>query len=103
DPVSGDLFFVGINTQKVYRVRYPSGNHNPVITSATLAPPYGLTPLLVTVTASATDTDGDPLSYRWDWGNGAFATSASTTYTYTTNGVYNATLTVTDGRGGSDI
>ena len=45
------------------------------------------------------DPDGDPLSYAWDWGTGS-STEAVTTLDLSP-GVYDAVLTVSDGKGGT--
>jgi glucose/arabinose dehydrogenase len=102
DPVSGDLYFVAINTATIYRVQFPTGNHNPVLT-ASLNPLYGFAPLTVTYNASATDQDNDPLTYKWKFGNGDSSASASGAYAYNVNGVDTVTCTVSDGKGGSAI
>ena len=50
----------------------------------------------------STDPDGDTLSYNWDFGDGATATGATPTHTYAQGGQFNASLTVSDGRGGTN-
>ncbi len=102
DPLSGDLFYCALDAGKVYRIRYPSGNRNPVV-SASITPTYGLAPLLVAANAAASDPDGDSLRYKWDFGNGDSSLSANTTYTYLINGIYDIRITVTDGKGGSAV
>jgi hypothetical protein len=104
DPVSGDLFYIDINSNLIRRIRYVGGgNRNPIV-NASVNPTSGYAPLAVTMTASgSTDPDGDVLSYLWDFGNGVTSTNANTSYTYTTLGTYNVTVTVSDGRGGSAI
>jgi PKD repeat protein len=51
--------------------------------------------------AGSSDPDGDPLTYNWSFGDGATGTGASPTHGYAAVGVFTATLTVTDGQGGS--
>ncbi len=54
--------------------------------------------------AGSTDQDGDPLTYTWNFGDlspPSATTSQTITHVYSAAGVYTATLTVTDGRGGS--
>jgi PKD repeat protein len=61
-------------------------------------------PVSVSATGSA-DNDGDVLSYSWDFGDGTAAVSTSGTsssHTYADNGVYTLSLTVSDGKGGTD-
>ncbi|MBI5558638.1 MAG: PKD domain-containing protein [Deltaproteobacteria bacterium] len=48
------------------------------------------------------DADGDTLSYAWDFGDGGSGTGMQTSHTYAAVGDYQVTLTVDDGRGGTD-
>jgi PKD repeat protein len=57
----------------------------------------------VAFTATATDADGDALTYAWDFGDGGTATVANPTHTYTAAGTYTAKVTVSDGKGGTDV
>ncbi|MBE7556839.1 MAG: PKD domain-containing protein [Anaerolineales bacterium] len=43
----------------------------------------------------------DALTYRWDFGDGSSGSGVSPAHTYNDNGVYSATLTVSDDSGGS--
>ena len=75
-------------------------NHAPTISSMTVTS-FGISELgTFTGTASAADSDGDPITYTWDIG-GIAATGTSWTKTLSGNGTYTATLTVSDGKGGS--
>jgi glucose/arabinose dehydrogenase/PKD repeat protein len=73
---------------------------------ATASPTTGSAPLTVSFNGSgSSDPDGTPLSFAWDLdGDAAFddATTAQTSYTYTANGIYTASLRVTDSQGASD-
>jgi hypothetical protein len=51
--------------------------------------------------SGSTDANGDALSFAWTFGNGATGTGATPSYTYTTAGTYVATVTASDGKGGS--
>lgn len=58
----------------------------------------------VTFDASAsTDPDGDSLTYEWDWtSDGSYDdTGVTAPHSYGTNGTYDVTLRVSDGRGGT--
>ncbi|HEY3322682.1 MAG TPA: PKD domain-containing protein [Planctomycetota bacterium] len=55
----------------------------------------------VSFTASAVDPNGDPLTYSWDYGNGVKATGQTVTYAYPVPGTYTATVTISDGHGGT--
>ena len=77
-------------------------NATPVISSATGTPTNGVAPLPVNFTAAATDADGDPLTYTWNFGDSSpTATGATASHTYSTAGSYTATVSVTDGKGGT--
>ena len=49
--------------------------------------------------SDSTDSDGSILEYRWDFGDGNEASGPSVTHTYPADGIYQATLTVTDDNG----
>jgi OOP family OmpA-OmpF porin len=54
----------------------------------------------------SSDPDGDPLTYTWDFGDGTPAASSpspTATHRYAQIGNYPVRLTVSDGRGGSDM
>ncbi len=79
-----------------------SNPNNDPVASLSATPLSGTAPLEVTFTASGTDADGDTLSYTIDYGDGTSGTGTSSTHIYTEAGNYTATVTVTDGNGGSD-
>lgn len=67
-------------------------------------PPTGNPPLAIHFDASgSSDPDGDAIvNYTFDFGDGSTPVSSSsptTDHTYTTNGTFNASVTVTDSRG----
>ncbi|GAA5113650.1 hypothetical protein GCM10023339_18310 [Alloalcanivorax gelatiniphagus] len=85
-------------TSGLYRIDYISGSRSPVA-RATAEPDSGTAPLEVAFDASgSTDPEGEALTYEWDFdGDGdTDATGVTATHTYTTEGVFNARLTVTD-------
>jgi len=53
----------------------------------------------------SSDLDDDPLTYSWDFGDGTteVTTSVQISHTYTYGGDFIVTLTVSDGKGGSDM
>ena len=77
-------------------------NHRPVITSLEAEADW-IAPLgSLNVTCTASDHDGDELSYEWSASGGGI-TGEGATVTWTapdSEGSYNVTVTVTDGRGG---
>jgi cytochrome c len=99
----GDGYFSENPEAQLARIDWVRGNRTPVpaVAADTTA---GLAPLTVTFSSAGTaDPDGDPISYAWDFdADGVVdSTAANPTYTYTANGVYEATLRVTDRTGRS--
>jgi PKD repeat protein len=94
----GDIYYLSIFSGEVRHIRYASGNQSPVAV-ALATPSAGLTPLTVNFSSAGSfDPDaGQAITYDWDFGDGsAHSTEANPTHDYTVNGVYQATLTVTD-------
>lgn len=92
----GAVYYVLI-TGSVHRVVFDEGNQPAVITEASADTLQGVAPLAVNFTGAASDPDADPLTYRWVYGDGTEGDEASASHTYTANGVYIATLEVSDG------
>ena len=96
----GDGYFAENPDAQLSRIDFigANGNRSPVpVVSAT--PTNGQTPLTVSFTSDGTvDPDGDRIRYAWDFdGDGDVdSTAQDPTHTYRANGVYRATLTVTD-------
>ena len=76
-----------------------TGNNTaPVIASPPIASPNpGSTGSPITLVATATDADNDAILYTWDFGDGTTDFGSPITHTYTAAGVYQVTLTVSDG------
>jgi glucose/arabinose dehydrogenase len=93
----------GAGTGSIRRIVYTPANRSPVATIVTNRT-SGPAPLDVSFDGrSSTDPDGDPLSYEWSFGDGTpGSTQPAPAHTYANPGTYIATLTVRDGRGGSD-
>jgi PKD repeat protein len=81
-------------------VNDPPGNVAPTVEAAG-DPTAGKPPLAVQFSAAGSDPDGDSLSYRWEFGDGGTSLLQNPSHTYTTAGTYEATVTVSDGRGGT--
>lgn len=81
----------------------PAQNRNPVITSTTVSPSFGIADLTTFTFASiASDPDGDALTYTWNIaGNAATGANPTPRIFISPGGNGTATVTVTDGRGGS--
>ncbi len=96
----GDGYFAENPDAQLSRIDFigQNGNHSPV-PAVSATPTNGVAPLKVTFSSEGTkDPDGDQLKYAWDFdGNGTVdSREANPTHTYTENGVFRATLTVTD-------
>ena len=96
----GDGFFSENPDAQLARIDYVgwTGNHTPV-PQVSAAPTNGLVPLTVTFSSDGTtDYDGDRLSYAWDFDNDGKVDSrvANPTFTFRENGLFNATLKVSD-------
>jgi len=63
----------------------------------------GTNPLSVSFTDTSTVYNTTGVLYVWSFGDGVTASTRNATHTYTAVGQYNATLTVTDGNGISDL
>ncbi|GAA3613283.1 hypothetical protein GCM10022419_118010 [Nonomuraea rosea] len=99
----GDGFFQENPDAQLARFDYigNTGNHTP-IPAAAASVTAGLAPLTVQFTsAGTTDPDGDRLRYAWDFDADGRVDSRSpqASYTYRRNGLFNATLRVTDSAG----
>ena len=100
----GDLFYADFDGGTIRRVTFTPANQPPTAV-ATATPRSGNAPLTVNFDgAGSSDPDGDTLSYAWDLdADGQYddSTSVAPTFTYTTQGVYMASLRVTDSRSAS--
>jgi Bacterial Ig domain len=81
----------------------PQANRAPVISSASVTPTFGIADITpFNFAAIASDPDGDTLSYSWNAaGNTAAAASPPPLVFSSPGGNGSATITVTDGRGGT--
>ena len=80
----------------------PQANRSPVVASVTVTPSFGVQDFgLFTFNASATDPDNDPLTYTWDISGNARSGSTAQAGPFTNGGTALATVTVSDGRGGT--
>jgi glucose/arabinose dehydrogenase/PKD repeat protein len=100
----GDLFYVDFGGT-IRRVTFTSANQPPTAV-ASGTPTSGNAPLTVNFNGagSSDPNPGDTLTYSWDLdGDGQYddATGATATYTYTSQGVYTASLRVTDNHSAS--
>ncbi|MDD4225869.1 MAG: PKD domain-containing protein [Mariniphaga sp.] len=92
-----------------------AGNNNPVVTFTSSGTDTDYAPVTVNFTSDASDPDNDNLKYIWKfedkffYNDGTsrnvdydFSTEENPSYTYTYPGTYRITLTVYDGKGGTD-
>jgi glucose/arabinose dehydrogenase/PKD repeat protein len=101
----GDLFYPDFDGGSIRRVIFTPANQPPIAV-ATATPTTGSAPLTVQFDGSgSSDPDaGDTLTYAWDLdADGQYddSTAVAPTYTYTNQGVYAASLRVTDNHGDS--
>ena len=101
----GDLFYADFDGGTIRRVSFTPANQPPTAL-ATATPTAGSAPLTVQFDgAGSSDPDaGDPLEYAWDLdGDSQYddSTAVSPSYTYNSQGVYTASLRVTDSLGAS--
>jgi glucose/arabinose dehydrogenase len=90
----------GTGAGAVRRIRYLGAGNSPPVARTQANPSDGPAPLAVNFTGSgSSDPDGGALSYLWRFGDGATSTQSNPAKTYTTNGIYDARLTVTDNTG----
>jgi cytochrome c len=97
----GDGFFSENPEAQLARIDFVRGNRTPV-PQVSATPTVGLAPLTVSFSSAGTaDPDGDPFVYAWDFDADGVVDSnaANPSFTYTENGVYEATLIVTDSTG----
>lgn len=90
------------NSDEVPDCNHHHGMNMDPVALLTATPISGTGPLAVTFDASASsDVDGDILNYSIDYGDGTIGSEVISTHTYTI-GEYIATITVSDGNGGTD-
>jgi cytochrome c len=99
----GDGFFVENEDAQVSRIDFVRGNRTPTVTVSATPTNSLEPPLEVEFTSEASDPDGDSISYEWDFdADGEVdSTESDPTFTYTEEGVFDATLVVTDSTGRS--
>jgi cytochrome c len=99
----GDGFFLETPEAQLARIDFVRGGRTPVpVVSAT--PTNGAVPLTVRFSSAGTsDPDGDTLKYAWDFDADGHvdSTQPNPTFTYEENGLFDATLKVTDPSGRS--
>jgi len=106
NPVTGDVYYVSINSGEVRRIRYngPVGGNSPPIAGISATPTIGPAPLQVSFSSAGShDPDDDPLQYAWLFADGGSSAEANPTHVYTSPGIYAAQLTLSDGQGGQDV
>lgn len=83
-------------------IRFTGSTNRLPIAIANADPASGSAPLTVAFDASdSSDPDDDPLSFSWNFGDNSTGAGALVSHQYVQAGTYSASVTVTDGRGGS--
>ena len=101
----GSTWFAKSIDSQLVRIEYNGGNRTPAI-SITSDRTGGIAPFKVAFSSAGTsDPDGDPLTYEWVVESAAGGTprvfkQANPTVAFDRNGIYSATLTVSDPAGG---
>jgi glucose/arabinose dehydrogenase len=89
---------------QVRRIAYVGSANSPPTAVISANPTFGDPPLSVAFNAAGSvDPNGDPITFDWNFGDGTSLTGTTNrtpSHTYTTAGVYFATLTARDNRGG---
>jgi glucose/arabinose dehydrogenase/PKD repeat protein len=98
------LYYISYYPGSLRRIEYTGSANRSPHASATASPTYGAVPLTVDFDArGSSDPDDNPLTFDWDFGDGtAHESTAQVSHIYTSAGVHTASVTVTDGNGGSD-
>ncbi|MEX0275755.1 MAG: malectin domain-containing carbohydrate-binding protein [Flavobacteriaceae bacterium] len=80
------------------------GDNEAPVAVATATPESGQAALVVQFTGSnSTDDNNDIVSYLWDFGDTNTSTEEDPEHTFTSAGIYNVSLTVTDGGSLTDV
>jgi len=103
-PVSGGLYYISFDDERVRRIIYAPGGNQPPVPVASAAPNYGPSPLTVQFNgAGSYDPTGGPLAYFWSFDDGTTSSEANPTKTFQAAETrkFTATLRVTDVGGAS--
>lgn len=100
----GSVYGIDNVDARLVRIDYNGGNRAPIAKIET-KDTIGLTPYKVAFSSKSYDNDDDDhMTYEWNFeGNAVGSKEQNPSYTYTKNGVYKATLKVTDLGGKSSI
>ena len=87
--------FNGFSFEKIVEIDLIDVNEPPSIVSVSSS----VTDLTVQFSVFASDPDGDDLDYNWDFGDGTSDTDDAPQHDFPAAGIYQVTLTVSDGQG----
>jgi hypothetical protein len=88
----------GSATSNAAMLTVSAANRPPVVDSAATANPNPVTAgQLASFFVAASDPDQDSLSYSWVFGDGATMSGSSVAHSYISEGIYTATVTISDG------
>jgi glucose/arabinose dehydrogenase len=98
----GDLYVLSFTDGALSRIRYVGGENRVPQASIHAEPTSGMPPLAVTFSSQGSrDPDQSLLTYDWQFGDGGESQEPNPVHRYTTEGSYEAQLTVTDADGAS--
>lgn len=81
----------------VINVEAAEAPNTPPTIQPAASPSSGTVPLFVNFSANAIDEDGDDLTYLWDFADGSMSTEADPEHEFMQEGIYDVTVTVSDG------
>ncbi|MFZ2521901.1 MAG: PQQ-dependent sugar dehydrogenase [Minisyncoccia bacterium] len=102
----GSLYYVDFgfgvpNPASIKRIRYVASNLPPLVVASS-TPTEGLPPLAVNFSSiGSSDPENNPLTYLWNFGDNATSSQSNPTHVYGSQGLYTATLTLSDGNSSS--
>ena len=100
EPATGELIGADVIHNQIVRLRYAGSGGSPPVARLTASARTGAVGTRFDFDATASlDPDGGDLAYQWTFGDGATAEGPEVSHTYVAQGVFPATVVVTDSDG----